>query len=48
MHIVDLVALKTKVLVSKMYKQLRLATWNVSGLCSEHKQKEISDLLASI
>ena len=41
----DSVALKTKVLASKMCKQLRLATWNVSGLCSEHKQKEIADLL---
>ena len=29
-----------------MRKQLRLATWNVSGLCSERKQKEIADLLA--
>ena len=35
-----------KVLASKMRKQLRLATWNVSGLCSELKQKEIADLLA--
>ena len=25
---------------------MRLATWNVSGLCSERKQKEIADLLA--
>ena len=44
-YVVDSVALKTKVLASKMRKQLRLATWNVSGLCSEHKQKEIADLL---
>ena len=28
----DSVALKNKVLASKMRKQLRLATWNVSGL----------------
>ena len=42
----DSVALKTKVLASKMRKQLRLAKWNVSGLCSERKQKEIADLLA--
>ena len=42
-HIVDSVALKTKVLASR--KQLRLATWTVSGLCSERKQKEIADLL---
>ena len=41
--IVDSVALKIKVLASKMRKQLRLATWNV---CSERKQKEIADLLA--
>ena len=47
-HVVDSVALKTKVLASNMRKQLRLATWNVSGLCSEHKQKEIADLLVSI
>ena len=45
-HVVDSVALKSKVLASKMRKQLRLATWNVSGLCSERKQKEIADLLA--
>ena len=45
-HIVDSVAVKTKVLASKMRKQLRLATWNVSGLCIECKQKEIADLLA--
>ena len=44
--VVDSVALKTKVLASKMRKQLRLATWNVSCLCSERKQKEIADLLA--
>ena len=44
--VVDSVPLKTKVLASKMCKQLRLATWNVSGLCSERKQKEIADLLA--
>ena len=44
--IVDSVALKTKVLASTMRKHLRLATWNVSGLCSERKQKEIADLLA--
>ena len=42
----DSVAFKTKVLASKMRKQLWLATWNVSGLCSERKQKEIADLLA--
>ena len=29
-----------------MHKQLRLATWKVSGLCSERKQKQIADLLA--
>ena len=45
-HIADSVALKTKVIASKMQKQLRLATWNVSGLCSECKQKEIVELLA--
>ena len=42
----DSVSLKSKVLASKMRKQVRLATWNVSGLCSERKQKEIADLLA--
>ena len=30
-HIVDSVTLKTKVLASKMRKQLRLATWNVQA-----------------
>ena len=44
----DSVALIAKVLASKMRKQLRLATWNVSGLCCERKQKEIADLLVSI
>ena len=44
--VVDSVAFKTKVLASKIRKHLRLATWNVSGLCSERKQKEIADLLA--
>ena len=29
-HVVDSVALKTKVLASKMRQRLRLATWNVS------------------
>ena len=42
----DSFALKIKVLASKMRKQLRLATWNVSGLRCEHKQKEIAYLLA--
>ena len=42
----DSVPFKTKVLASKLRKQLRLVTWNVSGLCSERKQKEIADLLA--
>ena len=45
-HVVESVALKTKVLASKMRKQLRLATWNVSGLCSECRRKEIANLLA--
>ena len=47
-HVLDSVALKTKVLAAKMREQLSLATWNVSGLCSEHKQKELADLLAVI
>ena len=29
-----------------MCKQLRLATWNISGLCGERNQKEIDELLA--
>ena len=28
-----------------MQRQLRVATWNASGLCSEHRQKEIAVLL---
>ena len=24
--------------------RLRVATWNFSGLCSEHKQNEVSEL----
>ena len=45
MHIVDSVSLKTTVLALKMRKQLRLATRNVSGLCSEATQNEIYELL---
>ena len=33
----DSVALKTKVLVSKMHKQLRLATWNFL-VCASRKR----------
>ena len=38
---VDLVGNKAKALV-----RLRVATWNFSGLCSDHKQKEVGELLA--
>ena len=26
-------------------RKLRVGTWNFSGLCSEHKQKEVGELL---
>ena len=43
---VDLVGSKAKALVrNKLEKKLRLATWNVSGLFSDRKQKEIGELL---
>ena len=31
---------------NKRERKLRLATWNFSGLCSDHKPKEIGELLA--
>ena len=44
---VDLVGRKAKAMVrNKQERKLRLATWNFSGLCSDHKQKEIGELLA--
>ena len=42
---VDLVGRKAKTLVrSKRERKLRVATWNFSRLCSDHKQKEIGEL----
>ena len=29
----------------RTYRKLKDATWNFSPLCSEHKQKEIAELL---
>ena len=29
-------------------RKLRIATWNFSGLCSEHKQKEVGELLLKL
>ena len=44
---VELVGSKAKAMVrNKREWKLRLATWNFSGLCSDHKQKEIGELLA--
>ena len=44
---VDLVGNKTKALVrTKWEKRLTVAMWNFSGLCSDHKQKEVGELLA--
>ena len=40
-HVVDSAALKTKVLASKMRKQLRLATWNVSGCVVSASRKRL-------
>ena len=31
---------------SKRERRLRVATWNISGLCSERKQKEVGEVLA--
>ena len=31
---------------NKRKRRLRVATWNFSGLSSEHKQKELEELLA--
>ena len=31
---------------NKLEMRLRVATWNFSGLCSDHKQKEVGELLA--
>ena len=42
----DLVGSKAKALVrNKRERRLREGTWNFSGLCSDHKQKEIGELL---
>ena len=44
---VYLVGSKAKRLVgNKRERRLRVATWNFSGLCSDHKQKEVGELLA--
>ena len=44
---VDLVGSTAKALVrTKRERRLRLATWNISGLCSDRKQKEVGELLA--
>ena len=37
-----------KVLASNIQEQLRVATWDLSGLCNECKQKEVGELLAII
>ena len=34
-----------KVVKGQNGRKLRIGTWNFSGLCSERKQKEISELL---
>ena len=44
---VDLVGNKAKALVRTNWeRKLRVATWNFSGLCNDHKQKEVGELLA--
>ena len=44
---VDLVGSKAKRLVgNKRGRRFRVATWNFGGLCSDHKQKEVGELLA--
>ena len=44
---VNLVEGKVKALGgNKRERRLRVATWNSSGLGSEHKQKEVEELLA--
>ena len=44
---VNLVKGKVKALGgNKRERRLRVATWNFSGLGSEHKQKEVEELLA--
>ena len=43
---VDLNRVRENVLAGNQQKRkLRVGTWNLSGLCSEHKQKEVSELL---
>ena len=32
--------------LSNKDRRLRVTTWNFSGLCSEHKQKEVSEVLS--
>ena len=45
---VNLVECKVKALGgNKRERRLRVTTWNFSGLGSEHKQKEVEELLAN-
>ena len=41
----DLSITKQSVNAGKAYRKLKIATWNFSGLCSEHKQKEVAEIL---
>ena len=34
--------------VGKAYRKLKVGTWNFSGLCSEHKQKEVTEILSRL
>ncbi len=43
---VDLNRMRENVVAgNRQERKLRVGTWNVSGLCSEHKQKEVGELL---
>ena len=43
---VDLNRVRENVLAgNRQERKLRAGTWNFSGLCSEHKQKEVDELL---
>ena len=44
---VNLVGSKAKRLVGNEWEmRFRVARWNLGGLCSDHKQKEVGELLA--
>ena len=44
----DLPVVKQSLSAGKACRKLKVATWNFSGLCSEHKRKEVAEILSSL